>query len=139
MDEQVLPLPQDTPLDQIKLMGSFTTYDNYTTGNWKTTFRFESPNTQKQATVDLKLEEVRIQSLSLSPLGLTIEGILLNGNDRPDLDIALVYHDGTTKELGYGLSYVENNRIQMKSSFNVPQDMEKVAHVVINGNTIALQ
>ncbi len=119
-------------LGEFKLKGYFVTYSGYIQGNWETTFRIEAVAKSKQADCNIDLGNLKINSVSISPLGVSILGD--NKGNRPDdIDISVIMADGSVQEFNSTTTYTDRGNFTRKYMPNSPLAIENVKEVIING------
>jgi hypothetical protein len=116
-----------------ELKGNFVTYDRQTRGNWQTTFKMEAVTKAQEADCSIESENMKINSVSISPLGITIKG-RGQASRSDNLDISATMTDGSSmRNFGTINTYTDDGRITIKYMPNSPLDIERVSAVNING------
>ncbi len=122
-------------LDELKLMGNFVSHGNYTTGNWKTTFKIQSVGEELQTDCNIKSNTLSINNVKVSPLGVTLAG---SGeiNESITIPISIKITDGSIQEFESGMCYSDNGEVKLKYMPSLPLDTSKVESVIVNGTSI---
>ena len=126
-------------LNEVKLMGSFTSSRNYTEGNWKTSFKVERIKEQKKIDCNIELDTWSVNNISVSPLGITLTG---NGKESiPSYDsisVSINMKDGSTKTFSTRVSSVEDGKTKVKYMPSLPLDLSLIKSININGTIIEI-
>lgn len=122
-------------LDEVKLKGHFVSNGKYTTGNWKTTFKLQSVEEEKQIDSNIKFDTWHANSVSVSPIGITLVG---NGeiNDLQNINITANMTDGSVQRFESVKSYSENGEVKLKFTSPLPLEVSKVGSLAIDGNVV---
>lgn len=122
-------------LNESKLMGYFVSNENYITGNWKTTFKIQSIGEEKQVDCNIKIDSLLVNSISVSPMGITIAG---NGecNDLEKIIVCANMPDGSVQTFDSVRSYSTDGENKLKFISSLPLDVSKVKSITINGSVI---
>ncbi|HWP97601.1 MAG TPA: DUF4179 domain-containing protein [Syntrophomonadaceae bacterium] len=125
-------------LGTMKMKGYFVTNGNYVQGKWQTTFKIEAVKNPQHTDCNIDLGDIKITSVSLSPLGI---GILAQGeNKSPNhMNVSVTMTDGSIQNILSSDSFHDNGRISIKYLADSPLDVAKVKEVTINGNIIGFQ
>ena len=124
-------------MDEIKLKGDFFFNGNYIEGNWKAAFKLQSVE-EKQTDCSIKSDTWEINSVSVSPMGVTLVG---KGKieDLQGRNPSITMTDGSGKTFYESRSYMENDEFRLKFLFHTPLDISKVESVTIDGQVIDLR
>ncbi|KNF09061.1 hypothetical protein CLPU_4c01070 [Gottschalkia purinilytica] len=122
-------------LNKVKLKGDFVSNGNYITGDWKTTFKIKSVNKEKQTKCNIKFDKWTANSISISPMGITLSG---NGEYKgsQDINIEANMTDGSVQTFESVRSYSKNGEVKLKYTSSLPIDVSKVKSVKVNGTVI---
>ncbi len=122
-------------LNEAKLMGYLVTHGNYTTGNWKTTFKIQSVGAERQTDCNIKFDTWHTNKISVSPMGITLVGSG-KGNDSPKVTVSANMTDGTVQTLDSVMSFSDNGEVKLKFTSSLPLDVANVKSVTVDGTTI---
>jgi hypothetical protein len=122
-----------TQISKYTLGGYFVKNNNYTEGNWQTTFKIEAVDKAKKTASNFTIGNIKIDSLSITPLGINITG---NSNALAALDIQVSMKDGTTVHYTTTHSYEEDKKSSIKYLTYTPIKIEDIKEVKINGSDI---
>ena len=125
----------DINLDELKLMGYFVSHGTYITGNWKTTFKIQSVGAEKEASCNIDLEQLSINSVKVSPLGVTLEGSGENSSSK-NIPVSIKMADGSVQTYESGMSFSSNGEVKLKYLSTLPLDTSKVESVIVNGSSV---
>lgn len=122
-------------LNQVKLMGYFVSNGKYTTGNWKNTFKIQSVGEEKQVDCNIKFDTWLANSISVSPIGITLAG---NGqcNDLQKITVSANMFDSSVQTFESVRSYSANGEVKLKFISSFPLNISKVKSVTVNGTAI---
>lgn len=123
-------------LARFKLNGHFVTNGNYVEGKWKTTFKMSAISKSKQADCSIISGNMKINSASVSPLGVTLLGSGRSNGSADSIDVSVVMLDGSIRELDSSATYSNNEKIIMKYMSDLPLEIDNVREVCINGNIV---
>lgn len=134
---------QNLDLENAKLKGHFVTNGNYVTGNWKVSFEMQSVNEEKSFPCSIDLDSFQIDNISISPLGVTLTGTL-KGNENKDatlenIDVAVNLNNGSVRKFDSVISGMENDKIKIKFTSDLPLYVSTVESIDINGTRVELK
>lgn len=119
-------------LNEAKLMGYFVSNGNYTTGNWKTTFKIQAVGEERQLDCNIKFDTWLANNIFISPMGITLVGSG-QGNDLQKITVSANLNDGTVQTFDSVMSYSDNGEVKLKFISSLPLDVSKVKSVTVNG------
>ena len=135
--EYVLPLPQDADPADWELYASGVNCTVASNAGWQVTFELEPAHADRTGSCDLDTGSWQLQQVSLSSLGITIEG---NGElyaDSPDLTPVVTLLDGTQPEfISSSVSTDDQGNIVYRMLFRTPVDTSQVATVTLSGQPV---
>lgn len=135
--EYVLPLPQDADPADWELYASGVNCTVASNAGWQVTFELEPAHADRTGSCDLDTGSWQLQQVSLSNLGITIEG---NGElyaDSPDLTPVVTLQDGTQPEfISSSVSTDDQGNIVYRMLFRTPVDTSQVASVTLSGQPV---
>lgn len=135
--EYVLPLPQDADPADWELYASGVNCTVASNAGWQVTFELEPAHADRTGSCDLDTGSWQLQQVSLSSLGITIEG---NGElyaDSPDLTPVVTLQDGTQPEfISSSVSTDDQGNIVYRMLFRTPVDTSQVATVTLSGQPV---
>lgn len=140
--EYIFDISDIKQLEGLKLMGSFTTYDRFIEGQWESTFIVEQIGENKVLDTNIKLDEITIKKVTVSPLGVTLMAygnVDRNKNDELPLyefDMTIEYKDGKTTEPFTMMYYSEPREFNIKYITSELIDVDKVSSIIINEESI---
>lgn len=119
-------------LNELKLMGHFVSNSNYTEGDWKTTFKIQSVGEEKKSDCNIKFDTWVTNSISVSPMGITLAGSGEAKNSE-EISISANMTDGSVQTFNSVRSYSENGKVKLKYVSPLPLDVSNVKSVNVNG------
>lgn len=135
--EYVLPLPQDADPADWELYASGVNCTVASNAGWQVTFELEPAHADRTGSCDLDTGSWQLQQVSLSSLGITIEG---NGElyaDSLDLTPVVTLQDGTQPEfISSSVSTDDQGNIVYRMLFRTPVDTSQVATVTLSGQPV---
>lgn len=135
--EYVLPLPQDADPADWELYASGVNCTVACNAGWQVTFELEPAHADRTGSCDLDTGSWQLEQVSLSSLGITIEG---NGElyaDSPDLTPVVTLQDGTQPEfISSSVSTDDQGNIVYRMLFRTPVDTSQVATVTLSGQPV---
>lgn len=135
--EYVLPLPQDADPADWELYASGVNCTVASNAGWQVTFELEPAHADRTGSCDLDTGSWQLQQVSLSSLGITIEG---NGElyaDSLDLTPVVILQDGTQPEfISSSVSTDDQGNIVYRMLFRTPVDTSQVATVTLSGQPV---
>lgn len=140
--EYIFDISDIKELEKLKLMGTFTVYDKYTTGKWENQFTVSAIGESREIVTDIALNKTIIKKITLSPLGVNFiaQGKLDDeiGEQLPMLDfnITLHYENGEYKGPYNVMYYAEPGEYNVKYVSSELIDVDKVTSISINGETV---
>ena len=116
-------------------MGYFVSNGKYTKGNWENTFKIKSVEEEKQNNCNIKFDNWTANSLSISPMGITLVG---RGqyNDLQKINISANMTDGSVKRFESVRSYSDKGEVKLKFTSSLPLNVSNVVSVTVDGNDI---
>ncbi|EEG78617.1 DUF4179 domain-containing protein [Dethiobacter alkaliphilus] len=126
---------EDIDLNDVELMGYFVTNGNFTTGKWRTTFRFEPVVEEKRSAANIELNSWTANSVSVSPMGVTLVGSG-EGDELDKIKISANLIDGSKHTFDSTRVYRENNMTRAKFTSSSPLDISKLESVSINEHVV---
>ncbi|ADU29227.1 DUF4179 domain-containing protein [Evansella cellulosilytica] len=122
-------------LENDHLIGHFVSSEKYTTGNWSTTFRMKTTGEEKRINYLEDFHTWTSDSLSVSPLGITIYG---NGylNELNNIKVAVTMTDGSTLPFDLVRSFSEDNKVTVKFLTDRLLDISNISSVNVDGKSI---
>lgn len=121
----------DIDIDELKLMGFFVSHNNYIEGNWKTTFKIQSVGEEKEVKSNIKLDNLDINNVRVSSLGVTLVGTGENSSLN-EIPISINMTDGRTQIFESGMSYNNDNEIKIKYISDIPLNVSEIESVTID-------
>ncbi|MCW3489741.1 DUF4179 domain-containing protein [Dethiobacter alkaliphilus] len=126
---------EDIDLNDVMLMGYFVTNGNFTTGKWRTTFRFEPVVEEKRSAANIELNSWTANSVSVSPMGVTLVGSG-EGDELDKVKITANLIDGSKHTFDSTRVYRENNMTRAKFTSSSQLDISKLESVSINEHVV---
>ncbi|WP_391117239.1 hypothetical protein [Psychrobacillus sp. L3] len=122
-------------LNEQTLLGHFVSNGNYTVGNWNTTFKVQSVDEEKHVVFNKDFGTWKANRISISPLGVTIDG---NGeiNNSSQIEVIAKMNDGSVKILDSFFIFSENKKVKVKFIPSLPLDISKIESLDIDGTKI---
>ncbi len=145
--EYIFDISTVNQLEGLKLMASFTTYDQYVEGRWENTFTLEAIAESKEVDTDLPLKRGSIKKITVSPLGITLnclgdpdikrdgEGGILPA----DIEMTLQYEGGKSVGPYTVICHIEPGEFNIKYLPPDIIDVEKVESITVDGETIKIK
>lgn len=120
-----------------KLMGYFVSSEKFITGNWSTTFRIPTTGEEKRIDFKQEFETWSSDTVSISPLGITIYG---NGdfNNSSNIKVTATMNDGSVLTFDSVMSLNEENDVNIKFLPSGILDTAKIESVNIDGKDILM-
>lgn len=125
-----------TQIFKYNLYGEFVKNNNYIEGDWHTTFRIESVNSSQKTTNNVTLGDVKINKLTVTPIGLNINGVR---GEIDNLDIDIIMKDNTVINCNHSISRKSNGILNMKYMFIKPIAVENIKEIKINKKAISFK
>ncbi|MBU9713215.1 DUF4179 domain-containing protein [Evansella tamaricis] len=119
-------------LENDKLMGYFVSSEKFLTGNWNATFRIPATGEEKTTDFNQEFETWTSDTVSISPLGITIYGIG-EFNHSSNVEVNATMTDGSSLAFDSIRSFSDNDRITVKFLPDRILDISKIQSVNING------
>lgn len=118
-------------LNELKLMGHFVSNGNYTKGGWETTFKIQSVGEEKKTDYNIKFDTWVTNSISVSPMGITLAG---SGETKnlEEISISANMVDGSVQTFDSVRSYSDNGKVKLKYVSPLPLDVSNVQSVNVN-------
>jgi hypothetical protein len=144
------------------LIGSyFSIYRNYVECDLEATFEIAAITDSKTVECDIDLDGIKLSSVTVSPFGVVISGVE-EETYTVNLKISVTMTDGSIEHLseqlitnklnGSSTSYLmnnpnvytsavygENGEISLKFMLKIPFDIDRIASVTINGETVNIK
>lgn len=120
---------------EVFLKGYFVSNERYTKGNWKTKFKLQSVNPEKEAECNLDFETWKLDCIQVSQIGVTLLGVG-EYDEENSLQVQVNMIDGTEQEIELSTSFSQNEKISLKYLSNGPLDSKMVESVSVNGKLI---
>ncbi|MCT4593843.1 MAG: DUF4179 domain-containing protein [Anaeromicrobium sp.] len=117
-------------LNKAKLKGYFVTDNNYTQGNWKTTFKIQSVVEEKKEYCNIKLGKGTINRVSISPLGVTLVGDENIELEKANVKVSML--DNKVEEFNSSTRFESDDEVKIKFISSKPLDISKVKSIKIN-------
>ena len=126
-------------LEKYRILGYFVKNNNFVEGKWQSTFKLEAVEKSKQVNCSINIGDVRINNVSISPLGITLLGTE-NGEIEEsllkDLDVSVTTLDGSIETFTSVVKYNQDGEFKIKYMSTKPVDMENIKEISINGNVL---
>ena len=126
-----------------RLKGYFVSYDRHIKGDWQTVFKIDAVSKAKNAACNIVKGSLKIDSVTVSPLGITLKGSDHPGPPDPTtgetdkLPIYAVTNRNTViNNFDSTNTFNENGKVTIKYLASSPLDSEKVKAVVIDGHKV---
>jgi len=129
-------------LAKYRLKGYIMSFDRHVKGDWQTTFKIESAARTKKAACSIAKGSLKIDSVTVSPLGITLKGSGQLGPPDTTTDTSnqveiYALTDSNTTINNFDINAFNNNgKITIKYIPTYPLDIEKIKAVVIDGNKL---
>lgn len=122
-------------LNNYQLMGDFYQSDEYTNGNWETTFKLNSNLKERTFAFKKDFGTWKTTALTVSPLGITLKG---KGSFDEDsaLTVEVKMKNGTIETLDSVISFSDKNEVKAKILPSLPLDVPKIDAIIVNGSAI---
>lgn len=133
--DYVYDLKEPSQLKDLILMGEFTTYQHFVTGDWKTSFIMEARTESRKGFIND--ENKAKTAVEVSPLGLTIKRKGIQAKDLSKAIITLHYTNGTIVNSNSGYSYITlDGSNQVKLYYSEAIKVEGLDYITINGDRV---
>lgn len=137
-NEYVLMLPQDQQAKNMELLYSGVGYEQFTQGKWSTTFKLEQVKEKLSAKVDLQMDDWKLETVSVSPVGVTVTGTGETGcSDVPEVKVWK--KDGTEVEVDAISTSMSDDAVSMNSMFTEILNLSEVEKVTLNGEPLQME
>jgi len=129
-------------LTKYRLKGYFVSYDRHIKGDWQTIFKMEAVAKAKNAACNIVKGSLKIDSIAVSPLGITLQGSDRSGPPDPEtgdpeqVQVYAVTDSNSTINKFDTSTFNENGKVTIKYIASSPLDSEKVKAVVIDGHKV---
>lgn len=140
-DENIFEIAQ-SDVAKYRLKGYFQSYDRNTKGDWQTTFKIDAVAKAKQASCNITKGSLEIDSVTVSPLGITLKGSdkpgprdLENGSNQLQVS-AITDSNATISKFDSTNCFNENGKVTIKYLASSPLDSGKIKAVVIDGHKV---
>lgn len=122
-----------TQASNYSLYGYFVKNDNYTEGNWATTFRIEAVDKATKVVKDVDLGNVKLDEVIIEPIGINVRGHMKS----PDqIVIELTMRDGAIVSYDHAVSQESNDKLNVKYFPNIPIKIEDIKELRVNGTVV---
>ncbi|UPK41092.1 DUF4179 domain-containing protein [Paenibacillus pabuli] len=136
-EEYIFDISDISQLNNLRLKGDFTSYDQFVTGKWETTFDLKQDSLSKTGKAILMLDEEIRTEIVVSSLGITLMGKGVNQLKPENLHMELYLNDGTSILPKSGFLNIDDNLMKWISSQTVP--VNEVNYLMLNGQKVLLQ
>lgn len=116
----------------------FETNSNYIEGDWQASFTVEAVKSTKKADCNINIGSIRIKSVCLSPLGITL---FAEGKKADDTDIEISVPSIKDKEQNFSKFFNSsyNNQLIIKYVPSELLDIEEIKTIYVNGVAVNLE
>ena len=135
--EYIFDISDISQLNNLRLKGDFTSYDQFVTGKWETTFDLKQDSLSKTGKAILTLDEEIRTEIVVSSLGITLMGKGVNQLKPENLHMELYLNDGTSILPKSGFLNIDDNLMKWISPQTVP--VNEVNYLMLNGQKVLLQ
>lgn len=144
-EEQLLALPEAADLEALHIGYYASTYEEAVAGPWETTFVVQGMTDTIQASCALDMQPWVLTQVTVSPVGVTLEGSGVIREDSLMPDVELVLRDGAVCTSGsinasvttvYSGEADNSERVECTDFFAEPLDLEEVQAVTVCGEEI---
>ncbi|MEC0125472.1 hypothetical protein [Paenibacillus pabuli] len=136
-EEYIFDISDISQLDHLQLKGNFTSYDQFITGQWKTTFDLKQDSLSKTGETTLVMNEDIRTEIKVSSLGVTLMGKGIDQILPENLHIELYLNDGTSILAKPGFLNLDDNLMKWISPHPIP--VNEVNYLMLNGQKVNLQ
>ena len=127
---------KDLDIEALNLMAEMKSSQNYIEGNWKTKFKLKSIEEKKEYKCSISIDNIVINKVILSPLGLTLYGDgTYQYDNEPNMEVILSMKDGTKKRLESKM-WDSDDGIQLKCLGDEVIKVEEIQSISINGTLL---
>ncbi len=131
---------KETEISKYKLFADhFTTYGHYTEGKWQNTFKLEAMEKDKEVDIDMDFGELKVNKLSVSPIGVTLIGTGNMSDTTLDISVLVKMLNGSVYTLNSSVRNNENGKFTWKFMSLEPIKVMNVKEVSINGKVVELK
>lgn len=135
-EEYIFDISDISQLEHLQLKGNFTSYDQFVTGKWETTFNLKQDSLSKAGETTLVMNgDIRMEVV-VSPLGVTLMGKGVNQIKPEDLRLELYLNDGTSILPKSGFINIDEDLVKWISSRTIP--INEVNYLMLNGQKVML-
>lgn len=134
--EYVLPLPEGADPADWTLCAGGVSCAVACGGGWQVTFPLEPAHADRTGSCPLELGSWELERVSLSSLGLTIEGQGELYADSPNLAPVVTMADGSQSEFISSSVSTDGENIVYRMLFLIPVDTDQVAQVTLQGQPV---
>ncbi|MBU8853396.1 hypothetical protein C2I27_17760 [Priestia megaterium] len=122
-------------LSKLKLMGDLISNGNYTKGDWSTTFKLHSVESEKSLSFNEDFGSWEATKMTLSSLGVTLYG---KGQfkDTDDMKVSVETKNGSIQSLDSLQNFSDNKSVKAKFLPSSPLDLSKIKAINVNGAVI---
>lgn len=120
-------------ISNYSLYGHFIKNSNYTEGKWQTTFKIKSVNKSKKIASNINLDNVKIDNIAITPIGINIES---NISDFDDIKIEITMNNGSILSYDQRVMRTANGKSTAKYLLSSPIEIENIKEVRINDNVV---
>ncbi|WP_010250783.1 hypothetical protein [Acetivibrio cellulolyticus] len=116
---------------------NFATNSNYIEGNWQVSFSVKAVNSSKKVDCDINIDGIKIKSVCLSPLGITL---FIEGKKADDTDIEVTVPSIKNRNQNFSKFFDSNHNNQhiIKCVPIEPFDIENIDVIYVNGFPVNL-
>jgi hypothetical protein len=138
--ETILELPAGAPAEEVRLMMSGTRCALRVEGDWSVSFVPDASPPVYTTGCHIRLGELVINRVMLSPIALTAYGRGTHTADTPSITMRVTLKDGTVilPESAYSSMDLQNGTYLIQNSFSRPINLDEVGRLTINGQDIPL-
>lgn len=122
-------------LKNYKIYGTFVKSDEYTEGNWNVKFNINSVDKAKFIKKNLIVDNIKIDKLILSPLGIQITG---KENNIKNFNIKIVTDKNNIINFDSVFSYFDLDVFNSKYMSSEPINIDNIKEIIINNTSIPL-
>lgn len=136
-EEYIFDISDISQLNNLRLKGDFTSYDQFVTGKWETTFDLKQDSLSKTGKATLMLDEEIRTEIVVSSLGVTLMGKGINQTTPENFHMELYLNDGTSILPKSEFLNIDDNLMKWISPQTIP--VNEVNYLMLNGQKVLLQ
>lgn len=118
------------------LHGFFVKNNNYTEGNWTTTFKLEAVDDTKKVVQHVKLDEATLDEVIIQKMGITITG---HTDFTDKINVEMLMLDGSKIPYNHRVVQETDGTWRAKYFPNTPVEMKNMKELRINSEVIHVQ